>query len=167
MIKINWKELAENNLTEKVLLLPTDTIYGLHALNSDQVAQDKIKKIKNKEEHKYFINLIANISDLKEFGIQVTKNQKKFLIKIWPGRVTIIFENKEGEKVSFRIPAHRKLRKFIKKVGPIISTSANLTGEPSIEQPSDLLKELQEQIDFYIDEGKLKSEPSTILRIIR
>ncbi|MCK4918699.1 MAG: Sua5/YciO/YrdC/YwlC family protein, partial [Candidatus Pacebacteria bacterium] len=93
--------------------------------------------------------------------------QINFLKKVWPGRVTIILKNKLGEKISFRIPAHKKLRKFIKQVGPIISTSANISGEKNVLKPDDLKQFIQDKIDFYIDEGELKGEASNILEFLR
>ena len=167
MNKVSWKKLEKENLKGKIFLLPTDTVYGFHALVDDVSAIKNIVKIKKRKERKYFINLIAEISDLKKFDIKINENQKKFLEKIWPGKVTIIFTDVNGEKKSFRIPAHRKLRNFIKKIGPIISTSANRSGELPIFEPDKLSTALKNNVDFYIDEGSLKSKPSTILELIR
>ena len=167
MIKTNWRELKKENLINKVFLLPTDTIYGFSSLFDDKVANKQIRELKNTRMDKLFIHLISDISDLEKFGIFTTKQQINFLKKVWHGRVTIILKNKLGEKISFRIPAHKKLRKFIKQVGPIISTSANISGEKNVLKPDDLKQFIQDKIDFYIDEGELKGEASNILEFLR
>jgi L-threonylcarbamoyladenylate synthase len=67
--------------------------------------------------------------------------------------------------LAIRMPANQELRDLIAKVGPIISTSANLEGE----KPANSAKEAQEifgeQLDFYVDIGKLEGEPSTLVAI--
>ena len=167
MIKKTWEELQNEKLTGRIFLLPTDTIYGFHSLVFDREGRGKIKRLKQRDADKYFINLISKLDDLKKFVVKITENQRKFLEKIWPGRATVIFRNKKQEKISFRIPAHRKLRKFIEQTGPIVSTSANLQGRSPIKKPLALSAEMKEQIDFFIDEGELQNEPSVILEIVR
>lgn len=167
MQKTDWRKIAEENLKGKVFLLPTDTIYGFSCLWNDQEAEEKIVNFKKRNLNKNFINLISSLDDLPLFDIEISKRQKTFLKKNWPGRVTVILINKKGDKESFRIPRHRKLRKLINIIGPIISTSANISGFPHIHQPSELPKELGEKINFYIDEKVLNNEPSVIVEVLR
>lgn len=167
MIELTWNELSSKILDSKVFLIPTDTIYGFSTLARSKEGIEKIKNIKEREKDKPFINLISSIEDLKSFNITLKNNKKEILNKLWPGPVTIILENDEKETIAFRIPDKKELFEFIKKVGPIVSTSANYSREPNIKEPKLLKKEMQDQTDFFIDEGELNSEPSTIMRILR
>ncbi len=151
----------------RVFVCPTDTIYGISARVSDRDAIDRIREIKGGEEYQDFITLIADISDLAKFSIELTTRQKEFLARIWPGAVTVILDCEDAENKAFRVPDYPELREFIKIVGPIVSTSANKRGK----RPAKTIKEIREifgsKLDEYIDIGKLENEPSTIVKILR
>ena len=167
MKEIKWKVLEGKKLEGVIFLIPTDTIYGFSCLSFDRVATEKIEKLKNRNSGKYFINLISSINDIKYFDVDISEKHKIVLEKIWPGKVTVILKNSTGKKVSFRLPEKKELRKFIEKVGPIISTSANISGEKNIKKVSDLSECMKKQIDFFIDEGCLNGQESIVLDILR
>ena len=190
MKKINWNELIEISKDKKnknkIFILPTDTVYGIHASVYNKEGLVKIEKLKKRDLGKSFIILISKISDLIKFNIKITENQKKFLKKIWPGHYTIIFDyndqeysyiSKELKSLAFRIPSHKKILQFIDSFGPIVSTSANVSGEKVITSKNmDLDKEIKinwndeeiKNIDYYLESKNYKeNNPSTILKIIR
>ncbi len=165
MQKISWRKLKNENLKGKVFLLPTDTVYGFHALVWDGFATQKLKNLKERE-NENFVILISSISEIETFGIDLKKRHIDFLKKIWPGPFSVVFE-KNGKTFCFRMPKKRALRGFLKKQGAVYSTSANKHGEKTIISPKYLDEKQKEQVSFFIDEGKLKNEPSTILKIVR
>ncbi len=167
MKTLSWRELAQENLSGKIFLLPTDTVYGLHCLAGDSSGLERLREIKKRADGDKFIILIPEEDSLAEFGINPTVGQKNLLRKIWPGPYTCVFETATGKTKSFRVPNKNELRKFLSQIGPIRSTSANLPGEPTVENISQLPPELIEQIDFAVDEGALFGEPSTVLRFLR
>ena len=73
----------------------------------------------------------------------------------------------EFNTLVFRIPKYTALRNFIKKVGPIVSTSANVSGQKPIVKLEELEDKLKEQVDFFVDAGQLKNPPSTIISFLR
>jgi len=157
--------LLKENLEGKLFVIPTDTIYGFSALAFDKKAREKLHSVKKMSLKKPVIYLISSISDIEKFDIALTDNQKKFLKKNWPGRLSVILKNSNGKKVSFRIPDKKELIKFIKKVGPIISTSLNISGKPYEKNLSNIKEYLG--VDFYIDEGYLDNGESVIIEVIR
>ncbi len=165
MQKISWRKLKKENLKGKVFLLPTDTVYGFHALLGDEVALKKLKDLKERK-NSHFVILIPSISEIEKFGITLQKRHKDFLNKIWPGPFSVIFE-KNGETFCFRIPKKRNLINFLKKSGAVYSTSANKHKEKTITLPENLDKDQKEKIDFFVDEGELRNEPSVVLKIVR
>lgn len=172
------KKLQKNSLYQIILndgigILPTDTLYGIsgRALSVDVV--ERIKKIKKRSE-KPFIILISSIDDLKKFGIKSDDYALEIFQKYWPGKVTIVLDcnSKEfeylhlgKETLAFRMPDKKDLLELIKKTGPLISTSAN----PEGKKPASTIEEVKayfgDNVDFYLDEGKLESLPSTLIKI--
>jgi tRNA threonylcarbamoyl adenosine modification protein (Sua5/YciO/YrdC/YwlC family) len=155
-------------------ILPTDTLYGIHtpALNIKSV--ENVYKIRNRAPEKPFIILIGSIDQLKLFRIEIDKKTNKILNKYWPGKVSIVlpcpyreFEylHRRTNSLAFRFPNKKDLTELILKTGPLVSTSVNPEGKP----PAKTIKEAKEyfgdKIKNYIDQGKLESLPSTVIKI--
>lgn len=153
-----------------VILLPTDTIYGLHALATDQGAADRVAEIKGRADTKPFVVLGASVEQLEEIGIDVRPEVRKALLELWPAPLTAILPlsrpipaSRGAATLAVRVPALDWLRELLKRTGPLLSTSANRSGEPPIEDPKNLAQELQNQLDGVADGGPSRSEPSTIV----
>ena len=172
---VNWKNLLKEKNFNGVFLLPTDTVYGLHAKVDDLKSIEKIYLLKRRKKDKTFIVLISSLKDLKKFGVELNLRQKKFLKKVWPGRVTVILKHHSKYhylackgKIAFRLPPKKELRLFLKKTGPLISTSANLSGQVVLKDLNDLPPVWEDEIDFIVKERGYKSgESSVILDIVR
>jgi L-threonylcarbamoyladenylate synthase len=153
-----------------VLLLPTDTIYGLHALALDEAAVARVADIKGREETKPFIVLASSIGDLPQLGISADPDLLQSLGEIWPAPLTAILPlarpiaaSRGASTLAVRIPALEWLRELVARTGPLVSTSANRSGEPAVESPSQLARDLHERLDAVVDAGPLSGTPSAIL----
>jgi L-threonylcarbamoyladenylate synthase len=157
----------------KVIVYPTDTIYGLGCLATDKKAIKKIYRIKKREKKKPLLVLVSDYRMLKDFFF-VDKKQEAYLKKVWPGKVSVILNKKSllpkdlsaGEPgVAVRLPKSQFLTKMIREVGaPIVSTSLNLSGEKPIEIVGDLQKYFQAaKPDFVIDAGVKSGRPSKLI----
>jgi L-threonylcarbamoyladenylate synthase len=165
-----FDELADLLRGGKVVLLPTDTIYGLHALALDDAAVARVAEIKGREETKPFIVLASSLDDLPSLGISAAPDLLRSLGEIWPAPLTAILPlvrpiaaSRGASSLAVRIPALDWLRALVARTGPLVSTSANRSGEPPVENPSQLAHGLQDQIDAIVDEGPRSGEPSAIL----
>ncbi len=150
----------------RVFICPTDTVYGISSRYDDEEAVNRIRKMKGREDDKRFVTLISSFEHLKNFEITLTKRQKEFLQKIWPGPVTVVFET-ESDSVAIRMPKHKGLLNLIDHIGPIISTSANLANQKTVTGIQEARELFQDAVDEYIDGGILEGEPSVIVKIIR
>lgn len=155
-----------------VAVLPTDTIYGLHALALNPEAVEKIYQIKHRGEHKPLIVLISDLSDLEKFGVEISPSVRNFLNELWPNPVSVILPTSKFEylhkgtnTLAFRMPNNEKLLNILKETGPLVSTSANPEGQAPAETISKAQEYFGGQVDFYLDGGELKSFPSTIIKI--
>jgi L-threonylcarbamoyladenylate synthase len=167
---LQLNEIAQLLRAGKVLLMPTDTIYGLHALATDQAAVDRIAEMKGREDTKPFIVLASSIDQLTEIGIEAEIDLLRRLDAIWPAPLTAILPLRQPippsrgtSTLAVRIPALPWLRDLVTRTGPLVSTSANRSGEPPVASPSALARELQNAVDAVVDGGPRTGEPSAIL----
>lgn len=164
------------NLLQKggVGILPTDTLYGLVGVAENPQAVEKIYQIKGRSPEKPLIILISSINDLEKFNITLDSPTKKFLENIWPNKVSVIlpcdkvkFEylHRGTKTLAFRLPNYPELIEIIKQTGPLVAPTVNPERLPPAETIEDAKKYFDGTVAFYLDKGKLSSEPSTIIEI--
>lgn len=151
---------------KKVVIIPTDTVYGFSGIVPDTDAV--IRKIKGRAETKPFIQLIAHPEDIKDYTDQEVPEA---LLEKWPGPLTIIVRNKEGmqqETTAYRCPGDEWLRNIIEKAGcPLYSTSVNRSGSPVLDEPEAIESEFGAEAAVFIDDGEKKGAiPSTLVSIL-
>lgn len=157
----------------QVGVMPTDTIYGIvgSALNPETV--EEIYTLRKRTPDKPMIILISSLGDLKKFDIKLTGKQKYFLKKTWPNPVSVVLPCR-GEKfeylhrgtksLAFRMPKKEKLIEILKLTGPLVAPSANFEGD----KPSETIIQAKKYFGgnvLYVDGGKMKSKPSTVIQL--
>lgn len=175
----NFKEVVKEIIKfikkGKILVLPTDTVYGLITAATNKKAVEKLFKIKKRTFGKPIPIFVKNIKAAKEI-VFIDKDQEKFLKKVWPGRVTVVLKKKKkikifgvkSETIGLRIPKYRLINTLFKKINlPLTGTSANLSGTPASGNIKEVLiqfKDQKYQPDLIIDAGNLpKRKPSKII----
>ena len=117
-----------------IILFPTETVYGLGALATNDAAVQKIFEVKGRPTKNPLILHIAENSQLQGLVEKIPEAAKKLMEKFWPGKVSIIlpFHNKElsyldrmGGTLAFRFPDKKDLIDILKESGPIVAPSAN------------------------------------------
>jgi len=159
-----------------VIVYPTDTCYGIGCDATNPSAIKKIFKIKGREKNKP-LPLIASSLEMIEKYVFMDERAIK-LYRAFPG-ISVALRKKGSdipdivnkEKVAFRIPSNEMSKKLCELSGkPLVSTSANLSGDPSpysIEEVKLSLKKSLNQIDLFIDSGILNNNPpSTIVDLV-
>jgi L-threonylcarbamoyladenylate synthase len=157
----------------KVIVCPTDTIYGLSCLAKNEKAIKKIKTIKKRGE-KPFIFLVNSLKMAKKY-CYINKKQEQYLGKVWPGPITVILKKKEILSVEassglttigMRWPKNDFLNLLISLVNqPIVSTSLNISGRESLASLDEIELYFKHRLpDLVIDGGEAKrSKPSKIV----
>lgn len=141
-----------------IILYPTDTIYGLGCPINDKTAVKKVFEIKKRG---FSMPLSVAFSDIKQMMdyVDVDEKQLSFIKENWNKGTTFIVKKKNSipniitansENVGARIPDHDEVRKLTKKFGPIITTSANVSGKPAPVRFEELDKEIVEKADLII-----------------
>jgi len=160
-----------------VIIYPTDTLYGIGGNALDEGAIRRVFEIKERPFSKPLPMIVKDVKWAKELAF-INKKNEVILNKVWPGKTTVILPQKDiipdiltaGTKtIGMRIADYPLLEGLLKVFGyPIISTSANITGEEPTGDINKIVEifsaRLTKQPDLVLDVGILpKSEPSTIL----
>ena len=170
------KNIISILLRDGIGVLPTDTLYGLVGSAFSRVAVERIYKVRKRDRRKPFIILISSIKDLQKFSIKLSKRHRLFLGQIWPGPVSVIFSCKSKRflylhrgtwSLAFRLPRPSWLRKLLQKTGPLVAPSANTEGRKPAYTIDEAQKYFGESIDFYVNHGIMRSEPSLLVEIKR
>ena len=151
-------EIGELIRSGGIVLLPTDTIYGLHALATDPQAVERLARIKGRGEGKPFIIIAASADQIETLGASVPP----IVRQIWPAPLTAILHRGAGT-VGARVPELGWLRALLGNSGPLFSTSANRSGESAISAPDELAIDLRNAIDGIVDAGRREGKASTIV----
>jgi len=154
--------------TGSVIAYPTDTFYGLGADIYNKDAIDRIYSIKNRRSDKPIIILISDKKMLRHLiaNGQMSHIAERLTDTFWPGPLTLVFNASDAVpalltantgKIGIRLPDNELCRLLIEELKhPITATSANISGEGSIDNPADVAKSLGDTIDVLVDGGKTK-----------
>ena len=166
---IRIEELAEVIKSGEVAVLPTDTIYGFHALADDGDALDRIFAIKGRETTKPLPVLFSSIQQLADLGADLD-HARSCLESIWPAPLTAVLRLKKplaatvGQlTVAARIPASEWLRHLLSMTGPLASTSLNRSGDPPAASLENLPPDSLDDVAIVVDGGVLDGQPSTVV----
>ncbi|MBL7022116.1 threonylcarbamoyl-AMP synthase [Patescibacteria group bacterium] len=157
-----------------VAVLPTDTLYGLHASVFNESAVSKIYDLKQRTSSKPLIILISSWEDLDKLNIQISDNVKAKLNKWWPGSLSVILPCNDSKleylhrgtnSLAIRWPDYPLLNNILKETGPLVSTTVNIEGEAAAESTEEAEKLFKDKVDKYLDDGPRSGTHSTLIRV--
>lgn len=147
-------------LKDKVIIMPSDTIYGFLTRVKNE---NRLREIKNRDE-KPFLHIISNYSQLAMLDIEVER-YIKILEKNWPGSISFLMYDKNNKKIGVRMPDFYVLKNLLDKVNePLLSTSVNFSGLPAMNNPEDIIRDFHNLVDLIIiDKNFKEGSASTIV----
>ncbi len=158
-----------------VIAYPTDTIYGIGCDIFNKKAVKKIYQLKQRDPKKPFSFICADLSDVTKYA-QVSNFAFKIMKRRLPGPYTFVLEATRlvpdllmtrQRTVGIRIPDNDICSLIVRELGhPLVTTSANISGEDSLGDPAEIEEEMGKQLDMVVDGGILFSEPSTVISLI-
>ncbi len=166
------KHALELLLEGGVGVMPTDTLYGLVAQASNELAVARLYKFKNRE-HKPGTVIAAKVEQLVDLGVP-----KRYLTAVehfWPNPLSIVlplgerlkYLHQNAGSLPFRLVADETLCNFLRKTGPLLTTSANHPDLPCSNNIQQAQAYFSDSVDFYVDGGDLSGRaPSTIIKIV-
>ena len=142
-----------------VVVIPTDTVYGLAAHPAFPDAVARLYAIKGRATQKPIALLAADVAAVRAFGYEVPDRLAKF----WPGALTVVVGS-EG----FRVPDHAWTRELLRRCGGVLRvTSANLSGRRAATDAPQALADVGLSADLVVDDGLSPGGvPSTVVRVL-
>lgn len=159
-----------------VILYPTDTIWGLGCDATNETAVKKVYDIKRRAETKSMLVLIdspaklqAYVSEIPDMAWELIELTTKPLTIIYPGARNLASNLiNDDNTIGIRVTEEafsKKLCEMFRK--PVVSTSANISGEKSPALFADISKEIISQVDYVVNYRRDKDQPAKASSIIK
>ena len=157
----------------KLVLLPTDTVYGIAAIPTNKSAVKEIFQRKKRLDDQACAVLVSEASQASKL-VSSSVDFKLLYQKFWPGPLTIVTERAkqlsyflggDENSIGIRCPDHGFMQSLTEVVGPLAVTSANRSGLQTPETAKEAAEQLGENL-LVIDGGKCKGKPSTVVNLL-
>jgi L-threonylcarbamoyladenylate synthase len=160
-----------------IVVFPTDTVYGVGGDAFNQFATARIFETKRRPRAMPLPVLVARPRQAWALCSDVPRQAADLVAAFWPGALTLILPEADGlsldlgetkGRIAVRMPAHDDLLELIAMVGPLATTSANLSGSPTPSTVGEISRELGDEVGLYLDGGPARTDvPSTIVDLTR
>lgn len=161
--KVYIKKISQTLRDGGLVVLPTETVYGLGGNGLNKRTCKKIYEAKGRPSDNPLILHIADNSQLDDLVAEVPEVAKKCIKKFWPGPLTIIFKRSDKvpdeatgglDTVAIREPSNKIAHDILKSVDfPVAAPSANLSGRPSPTKVEHVIEDLDGLVDIIVDGG--------------
>ena len=170
----SWGKAAEVLKKGGVIIIPSDSVYGIAALAKSDEAVKELYSIKKRQDTKPSLVIVSSIEQARKL-IHFTPLAQDLASKYWPGGLTLVGESIDKslspiiygdfKTLAVRFPNKPELVKLAQKAGPFIFPSANLSNQPPAYQFSEIDQSLLDSVDFSIDEKTDNNPVSTLVDI--
>ncbi|WP_019668506.1 L-threonylcarbamoyladenylate synthase [Eudoraea adriatica] len=175
-----FKKEIDNSITilneGGLILYPTDTVWGIGCDATNKEAIEKIFKLKKRSDKKTMICLVANQFMLEQY-VEKVPEPAYDIMDLSERPVTIIYDNPRGvadnliaedNTLAIRVASDNFCQQLIKKFNrPIVSTSANIAGEPTPGSFSEISELILKGVDYVVnlEQKKINNSPSSIIKL--
>ena len=166
-LNIDYEEIERYLKAGKLIIYPTDTVYGVGGIIESEETIENIYKAKERNFKSPLIVLVSDMEKIEKIAYINEKNREKIekLIKrFWPGGLTIILKRKDnvpdimvsgGATVGVRMPEHKIALNIISRAGGMLpTTSANISGEATPKSYAELSEKFKSRVDIIVDGGE-------------
>ena len=175
------KVVLENQMNEicdviqkgGIVAFPTETVYGVGIHFNDEEALDRLMEAKNRDYSKAITLMVADKKDISQYAY-ISPQAQKMIDQFMPGMITLIFKKKESvhdsmtngkSTIGIRIPDSEFVLSLLKKVGPMLVTSANLSQHSNTTSTQEVLNQLDGHIDLVVDGKTSDNIASTVVDV--
>jgi L-threonylcarbamoyladenylate synthase len=158
----------------ELVVIPTDTVYGLAALLDRPPAVEKIFVVKERDRDLAIPVLVDSLETAGAVG-RFDDRAMRLARYFWPGSLTIVVPIKDaieadlggdGRSVGLRVPDHTFCLALLTETGPLAATSANPSGDATPTMPDTIVETFGDQVALYVYGGSRGGNPSTVVSLI-
>lgn len=169
----------------KLVVFPTETVYGLAASALDAEAVERLIQLKNRPAGQPLTLAVKSAEDALDYVPDICPLGHRLARRCWPGPVTLVFEAGHPESlltrlpekvrqatapegtVGLRVPAHPLILDVMRiMTGPLVLTSANQSGEPEATTAEAAFQSLGEDVELILNEGTCQfGNPSSVVKV--
>ena len=158
-----------------VIAYPTDTTYGIGCSIFQKKGIERIYQLKQRDRKKPFSFICADLSEVARYA-RVSNYAYKVMKRLLPGPYTFVLDatsivpdllQTRQKTVGVRIPDNQICLAIVRELGnPIVTTSANRSGDEPIGDPLEIERDLGRQLDLVVDGGLLSADVSSVVSLI-
>ena len=167
---------AEAVLRGGVIGFPTDTVYGLGCSLFDVSAVEMVARLKRRDPSLAVISLIPDPEQALGLATDLTEAANRLIAQCWPGPLSLILRaapivpvrvRGAGSTVALRCPKDTLCQRLLARIGgPVVASSANLSGQPPAETAEEVVRIFGNQLDLVLDGGPRRGKaPSTLVDV--
>ncbi|MBN1288812.1 MAG: threonylcarbamoyl-AMP synthase [Actinobacteria bacterium] len=155
-------------------IIPTDTVYGIAALATDEEAVGRLLSIKKRPKEKPLPLQSPSVHRVHDIAVLDREPGCTLAAAFWPGALTLVLDRKPGVELPFqepdtvgvRVPDNEFCRALLEEAGYLVVPSANPAGEHPPATTESIVETITGAIDFLVDGGECPAgEPSTVVDI--
>ncbi|MGH2475254.1 MAG: L-threonylcarbamoyladenylate synthase [Candidatus Limnocylindrales bacterium] len=154
-----------------VVALPTDTVYGIAVARTSPGGIERLFAAKRRPPDKGIVLLLDDASQAAQAGA-MTPAAEALAAACWPGGLTVIVPQRPDvpwpavltggdPTIGLRVPDHDAPRSLARALGPLPTTSANVSGLPEATDAADIVAQLGEAVDLVLDGGPAAGGPAS------
>lgn len=157
------------------VVVPTDTVYGVAALPSVPGATARLYALKDRRPEVPLAVLVGDLAALDAVALDVPPAARRLVEEHWPGALTVVVRRRpelagwdlggDPATIGVRCPAGALVRAVAARVGPIATTSANRSGEPTPVEAAAAAASLTGPVGVVADGGRLAGTASTVVDV--
>lgn len=158
-----------------MVVLPTDTVYGVAVLATTPDAVDRLAAAKDRPSSQAVAVLVADAEQADELA--ELPALRSLVSRVWPGPVTLIVPRRptarglrlggDPDAIGLRCPGHQLVRCLAARAGPLAVTSANRHGEPTPTTARAAADGLAEPVDLVLGVGRCEGTASAVIDLTR
>ncbi|MCL4194347.1 MAG: threonylcarbamoyl-AMP synthase [Thermoguttaceae bacterium] len=169
----------------KLVVFPTETIYGLAARALDASAVQRLLDVKGRQSGHALTLAIKSAEEVWDYAPDLCPLAERLARRCWPGPVTLVVDHSDGDSLveqlppsvreavvpgttlGLRVPGHPIIIDVMRMIaGPLVLTSANRTGEPETITAQAAMESLGDDVELVLDDGPCRfGQPSSVVHV--
>ncbi len=186
----DWRDVvhrAVQTLAEgKLVVFPTETVYGLAASALDQSAVERLIRVKGRRPGQPLTLAIRSAAEARDYAPDLSALAQRLARRCWPGPITLVLDDSHPQSlvrrlpsfvqqavspsnaVGLRVPGHQLILDVMQMiVGPLVLSSANRSGQPDAVTAAEVLESLGDEVDLLLDDGRCRfAQPSSVVKVV-